>query len=89
LRILDNFNVPLGAAEGSDQAAEDLKGMRSSTIWTTAWDQENRDLYFHTQHNRRLRKVSLNELDFSGDEIIRIPLEMEKTQDVLDLTPVN
>lgn len=89
LRILDNFNVPLGAAEGSDQAAENLKGMRSSTIWTTAWDQENRDLYFHTQHNRRLRKVSLNELAFSGDEILRIPLEMEKTQDVLDLTPVN
>ncbi|MEM9635060.1 MAG: choloylglycine hydrolase family protein [Pseudomonadota bacterium] len=89
LRILDNFNVPLGAAEGSDQAAENLQGMRSSTIWTTAWDQQNRELYFHTQHNRRLRKVSLDAVDFSGEEIIHIPLEMEKTQDVLDLTPVN
>ncbi len=33
LRILDNFNVPLGAAEGEGEAK--TKGMRSSTIWTT------------------------------------------------------
>lgn len=86
LRILDNFNLPLGAAEGSD-VGDDTGGMRSSTIWTTVWDLDEEVLYFHTQHNRRLRKVSLDGVNFSGDEIRRIPLDREKTQDVEDLTP--
>jgi choloylglycine hydrolase len=86
LRILDNFNLPLGAAEGSDIAGN-TEGMRSSTIWTTAWDLEKEVLYFHTQHNRRLRQVSLNGVDFSGGEIRHIPLDREKTQDIEDLTP--
>ncbi len=86
LRILDNFNLPLGGAEGSDAGA-DTEGMRSSTIWTSAWDLENETLYFHTQHNRRLRKVSLDGVDFSGQEIRRIAFEKDKTQDIEDLTP--
>ena len=35
-RILDNFNLPRGAAEGSGE--ERTSGMRSSTIWTTGYD---------------------------------------------------
>lgn len=88
-RILDNFNVPLGAAEGSDVAADLLKGMRSSTIWTAVWDQAEMAVYFHTQHSRRVRKVSMQGMDFSGDAIRHIPLDREKTQDILDLTPQN
>ena len=88
LRILDNFNLPLGAAEGSGAAGNDiLEGMRSSTIWTSVWDMENQTLYFHTQHNRRLRKVSLEGLDFGGEGIAHIPLDREKVQDIDDLTP--
>jgi choloylglycine hydrolase len=86
LRILDNFNLPLGGAEGSDVGA-DTKGLRSSTIWTSVWDLEKEVLYFHTQHNRRLRQVSLNSVDFSGRNIQHIPLDREKTQDIEDLTP--
>jgi len=88
LRILDSFNLPLGSAEGSGEPAS-LKGMRSSTIWTTAWDLEKRILYFHTQHNRRVRKVDVSLLDFSGDSgtIIRLPLDKKKVQDVDDITP--
>ena len=41
-RILDNFNIPLGAAEGSGEAK--TAGMRSSTIWTTGYDTKNRAL---------------------------------------------
>lgn len=87
LRILDNLNLPLGSAEGSGSASSDLEGMRSSTIWTTAWDLQAEALYFHTQHNRRLRKVSLEGLAFDGDGIVHIPLDREKMQDVEDLTP--
>jgi choloylglycine hydrolase len=85
LRILDNFNLPLGGAEGSDVGG-DTEGMRSSNIWTTTWDLDDEVLYFHTQHNRRLRKVSLDGVDFSGDEIQHIPLDKQKSQDVDDLT---
>ena len=87
-RILDNFNLPLGAAEGSD-GSSNLKGMRSSTIWTTTWDLQNRVLNYHTQHNRRVRALYLKELDFSslGNDIIHLPLDRIKEQDIEDITP--
>jgi choloylglycine hydrolase len=85
-RILDNFNVPLGAAEGEGKSS--TKGMRSSTIWTTAWDTKNLVLYYHTQNNRRVRKVDISKLDFgSMREQMVIPLEKERNQDIEDLTP--
>ena len=86
-RILDNFNLPLGAAEGSDSKDLDLTGMRSSTIWTTAWDLSEKTLYFHTQHNRRVRKVDLNRIDFSGEKIRHVSLDKNKEQDIKDITP--
>lgn len=87
-RILDNFNVPLGAAEGEGEAA--TKGMRSSTIWTTVWDTKNRVLYYHTQHNRRVRKVEFSKINFdAAHEKVRFPLDKVKSQDIEDVTPVD
>ncbi len=87
-RILDNFNVPLGAAEGSDSPSS-TEGMRSSTIWTTAWDLSEHVLYYHTQNNRRVRALDLKELDFSnlGDDLIHMPLDKIKEQDIEYITP--
>ncbi|RLJ18482.1 choloylglycine hydrolase [bacterium endosymbiont of Escarpia laminata] len=86
-RILDNFNLPLGSAEGSNNAAN-LEGMRSSTIWTTAWDLTERVLYYHTQHNRRIRKLDLKKIDFSkqAHEIVHIPLDDKKEQDIKEIS---
>lgn len=84
-RILDNFNVPLGAAEGEGEAK--TKGMRSSTIWTSVWDTKNTVLYYHTQNNRRVRQVDLKKLDFTAKDRIRFPLDREKKQDIEDVTP--
>lgn len=86
-RILDNFNVPLGAAEG--EGAASTKGMRSSTIWTTAWDTKNLALSYHTQNNRRVRQVDLKAIDFNAlkGDIVRLPLDKEKAQDIEDRTP--
>lgn len=88
-RILDSFNLPLGSAEGSGQAKKLLEGMRSSTIWTSAWDLNEGILYYHTQHNRRVRQLRMTKLDFSKnpDKIVRLPLEKEKRQDYEDITP--
>jgi choloylglycine hydrolase len=85
-RILDNFNVPLGAAEGGGEADAHggTEGMRSSTIWTSAWDLRNMDLYYHTQHNRRVRRFDLDQVDWDAlkGETVRLPLDREKRQDI-------
>lgn len=87
-RILDNFNVGVGAAEGSDASHGDKNKLRSATLWTTAWDIKNNTLYYHTQHNRRVRKIDLSAMDFSaiGNSLIYIPLDQKKEQDVKEIT---
>lgn len=85
-RILDNFNVPLGAAEGSGLVDEDV-GMRSATLWTSAVDTQNLILYYHTQHNRRVRMLDLKKIDFGAlQEIAYVPLDRKKAQDIEELT---
>jgi choloylglycine hydrolase len=88
-RIFDNFNLPLGAAEGSDQQ----KGpslMRSSTIWTVVYDTKNKLMYYHTQHNRRVRKVDAGAIDFATlkGRILTRPLDTKKVQDFEEVNPV-
>lgn len=89
-RILDNFQLPLGP-DGAEGAGEGQKNdlMRSSTIWTTAWNLTDLTLNFHTQHNRRVRRVNLKEIDFSkiGKEIVHITFDEKKEQDIDDITP--
>ena len=86
-RILDNFNVPLGAAEGEGEAKP--IGMRSSTIWTTTWDTKNKVLYYHTQNNRRVRSVDVSKISFNpASEKIRFPLDKVRSQDIEDMTPL-
>lgn len=86
-RILDNFNVPLTAVEGKESMQKKVQDMRSGTQWTTAWDLSKRVLYFHTQNDRRVRKVDMNRIDFSKKEIVHIPLDEKQGQDIKDLTP--
>ena len=85
-RILDNFNLPLGSAEGEGDAS--TEGMRSSTIWTTAYDTKNLILQYHTQHNRRVRQVDLKKIDFAkSNTLVLVPLDKDKQQDIEDVTP--
>ncbi len=85
-RILDNFNLPVGAAEGSGEVK--TGGMRSSTCWTTGYDTKNLVMYYHTQHNRRVRKIDLAKIDFATlTKLTRLPMDKEQTQDIEDMTP--
>jgi len=78
--------VPLGAAEGSGLVDEEV-GMRSATLWTSAVDTKNRVLYYHTQHNRRVRMVDLRKIDFGAlPGITYLPLDRAKAQDIEELT---
>lgn len=86
-RILDNFNLPLGGAEGSDHG-KTASAMRSSTIWTVVYDTKNMVMYYHTQHNRRVRRVNAGAIDLDGLKgVIRTtPLDLRKQQDFEDVT---
>lgn len=85
-RILDNFNLPLGSAEGGGDGK--TKGMRSATLWTTAHDTKNLVFFYHTAHNRRVRSVDLKKIDFGAiKEIRRMPMDKSAAQDVEDVTP--
>lgn len=88
-RILDNFNVPLGAAEGTEHQ-DDVSKMRSSTIWTSVYDTRNKVVYYHTQHNRRVRKVDVGQIDFQtlADVVSVRPLDRIKTQDFEEIDPL-
>ena len=87
-RILDNFNIPLGAAEGNGTAK--TEGLRSSTLWTTGYDTKNLVMYYHTQHNRRVRMVDLKRINFTaGRPVVRLPLDKVKSQDIDDITPAS
>lgn len=87
-RILDNFNIPLGAAEEDDAIGADNL-LYSATQWTTAYDQKDLVFYYHTQYNRNIRSVDLKQIDFGniGTEIILRPLDTTKEHPIEDVTP--
>lgn len=85
-RILDSFNIPLGAIAPAGQIARDIEG---ATQITSASDLANRVYYFHTMHNRQVRAVDLKKIDFArvraqtvGDDLARARNVRElRTQD--------
>ncbi len=86
-RILDSFQLP--ATPAIEGAPESKEFMRSATQWTTAWNLAEKTLNYHTQDNRRVRQIKLTDIDFAkmGKDIVIIPLEKNKEEDVLDVTP--
>jgi penicillin V acylase-like amidase (Ntn superfamily) len=71
-----------------DRADQRRLGMRSSTLWTSASDTNNKVFYYHMQHNRRVRMVDLKKIDFGSlSDIKRLPLDKVKGQDIQDATP--
>ena len=84
-RILDNFNIGVGMAEGSDLKKDNP--LLGATQWTTAIDIKNLVFYYHTCWNRRLRKIDLKALDFEGNEVITLSMDEKRMEDMLDITP--
>ena len=62
-RILDSFNIPLGAVASREQLAKDIE---SATQITSASDLTNRRYYYHTMHNRQVRMIDLKKIDFES-----------------------
>lgn len=88
-RILDNFNVPLGASEGSTKKPDPkLEGMRSSTLWTVVDDTKNLVLYYHTMNDRRVRAVNVGAIDFGkiNGPIQIHPLDEVNEEDIKNIS---
>jgi choloylglycine hydrolase len=81
-RILDNFNLTVGTAAAEGGGEVNQKGMRSSTIWTTAYDTKNLVMQYHTMHNRRVRQIDFANIDFNAKEIVRVSMDRVKAQDI-------
>ncbi|MEM9682885.1 MAG: choloylglycine hydrolase family protein [Pseudomonadota bacterium] len=86
-RILDNFNVPAAAAEGTGHGAGPDDKLLSATQFTTAADLTNLVFYYHTQFSRRVRMIDLKKIDFGkiGDKIISRPLDTSREEDILEV----
>ena len=84
-RILDNFNIPLGAQVPSERLPKDIV---SGTQVTSASDLKEKVYYYHTMWNRQVRKIDLKSINFAtiDEQIINDDVNKENT--VKDVTPL-
>ncbi|MBU6204171.1 MAG: linear amide C-N hydrolase [Bacteroidetes bacterium] len=83
-RILDNFNIPLGAQVPVDHLPSDIV---SATQITSSSDLKNKVYYYHTMWNRQVRKIDLKSIDFASIKEQVIDDDTEKINTVKDVTP--
>lgn len=83
-RILDNFNIPLGAQVPAGSLPE---GVVSATQITTASDLRERKFYYHTMWNRQVRMIDLAAIDFATVEEQVINDDPDHRQSVKRLAP--
>jgi choloylglycine hydrolase len=84
-RILDNFNIPLGAQVPTERLPTDIV---SATQVTSSSDLKNKVYYYHTMWNRQIRKIELNKINFSTITEQIIDDDATKTNTVKEVTPV-
>jgi choloylglycine hydrolase len=85
-RILDNFNIPLGAQVPKDHLPTDIVG---ATQVTSSSDLKNKVYYYHTMWNRQIRKIDLTAIDFASVSEQIIDDDASKTNSVKDVTPIS
>ncbi len=83
-RMLDSFNIPLGATVPRDAMPKDIPG---ATQITTVSDLRNRVYYFHTMFNRQVRKIDLKRIDFGNIRQQILDDDTDRHNQVRDITP--
>lgn len=69
LHLLNQFDIPRGAVRSAEPGG---KTQIEWTLATVARDPKNLTYYFKTYDNQNLRKVSLNQFDFDGKDIMQV-----------------
>lgn len=82
-RILDNFNIPIGAQVPQTHIPEDIV---SATQITTSCDLKEKVFYYHTMWNRQIRKIDLKAIDFALITEQVIDDDEGKTNVIKDIT---
>ncbi len=82
-RILDNFNIPLGAQVPTANIPADIV---SATQITTASDLKEKVFYYHTMWNREIRKIDLKQIDFSTVSEQVVDDDQQKLNRTKDIT---
>ncbi|MFY7989040.1 MAG: linear amide C-N hydrolase [Flavobacterium sp.] len=83
-RILDNFNIPLGAQMPNENIPGDIV---SATQVTSSSDLKEKIYYYHTMWNRQIRKIDLKLIDFSTIKEQIINDDAKKENEIKDVTP--
>ncbi len=81
-RILDSFNIPLGAIAPARDIPRDIEG---ATQITSASDLTNRVYYFHTMSNRQVRSIDLWKIDFERVRPQTIEDDLARSRSVREL----
>jgi choloylglycine hydrolase len=71
--ILNNFDIPRGAARDAHRDAEG-NVLADHTIWTAASDLQARQFHFRTYANSQIRRVDLMAHDLDGDAIFTVAM---------------
>ncbi|MBI5249284.1 MAG: linear amide C-N hydrolase [Desulfomonile tiedjei] len=79
--VLNNFDIPVGAVR--DKLGKQI--LYDTTWYTVAADTKNKQYYFHTHDNRRIRVIDLTKMNLDAKDRVFIP--MNSKEDVQDLTP--
>ncbi len=84
-RILDSFNIPLGAQLAPKSIPQDIVG---ATQLTSASDLTHRIYYFHSMHSRQVNKIDLKKINFSTIKQMEISDSSTRTFVTKDITPM-
>jgi choloylglycine hydrolase len=82
-RILDSFNIPLGAVAPGENMPKDIEG---ATQITSASDLKNKRYYFHTMSNRQIRMIDLNTIDFNSVKEQVIDDDVGRKHEIREIT---
>ena len=80
-RILNNFDIPKGIMREGTSPDDYYLGY---TQWSVIGDIKNKRYYWWTEWNRQMRMVDLSKLNFRGSEIVFIPLDKVRVQNIDD-----
>ncbi len=83
-RILDNFNIPIGAHMPKANLPENVV---SATQVTSSSDLKEKVYYYHTMWNRQVRKIDLKQIDFATVKEQIIDDDASKQNNIKDVTP--
>lgn len=83
-RILDNFNIPLGAQVPAADLPTDIVG---ATQVTTSSDLTEKVFHYHTMWNRQVRSIDLKAIDFATVKEQVIDDDAARANTVKDVTP--